>query len=393
MLPSSPHTDVGIRCREVSASYNSLVIPNHTIQHTTIRLRPQRHRRSKMCIVLLTTAHPSYALILIDNRDEFVQRPTSRPQWWRHPASGREVLSSRDLHRREQGTWLGVTRDGLLAVLTNYRESQADQVQGARSRGGMVTSWLGGLPEGGVMDGVRKLVGDDGVKGVGGFSMLCGKLRRAGEGIAIVSNRAGDVNDVPLIGEQRGQVWGLSNAAFSASSEWPKVRNGKALLKAAAEAAASQHLSQEDLVASLFAILDTDTLPPREPGTTLIQHLDQLRHSIFVPPLGDDAGHRQAMSAAMARKEAGEAPGPKDSDADLRAAELLRAEERPDGNGGGTAAFETGAYGTQRQTVVLVDWEGNLTLVERALWDEAGNAVQRGDSDVTFRFKIDGWDD
>ncbi|PHH69946.1 hypothetical protein CDD83_5554 [Cordyceps sp. RAO-2017] len=65
-----------------------------------------------MCIALFTTAHPGYALILINNRDEYILRPTSRPSWWRHPASGESVLSSRDLLRAERGTWLGITRAG-----------------------------------------------------------------------------------------------------------------------------------------------------------------------------------------------------------------------------------------------------------------------------------------
>ncbi|KAG5918569.1 hypothetical protein E4U42_006802, partial [Claviceps africana] len=102
-----------------------------------------------MCIVLITTAHPGYALIVLDNRDEFILRPTSRPHWWRHAATGREVLSSRDLQRAERGAWMGITRDGLFAVLTNYREADGHDaghpVHGIRSRGGMVTAWLGGL--------------------------------------------------------------------------------------------------------------------------------------------------------------------------------------------------------------------------------------------------------
>lgn len=70
-----------------------------------------------MCIVLLTTAHPKYALIVLDNRDEFILRPTSRPHWWTTKAStigtptphqdgddtteedAQHILASRDLLR------------------------------------------------------------------------------------------------------------------------------------------------------------------------------------------------------------------------------------------------------------------------------------------------------
>jgi len=38
-----------------------------------------------MCIAIATTAHPDYALIVADNRDEFISRPTSQPHWWTPP--------------------------------------------------------------------------------------------------------------------------------------------------------------------------------------------------------------------------------------------------------------------------------------------------------------------
>src|SRR2546421_12416754 len=101
-----------------------------------------------MCILLITTSHPHYPFILINNRDEFIRRPTSRPHWW---PSAPHILSSIDLERPEHGTWLGLTRSGRLAVLTNYRESNthdvAHPVSGRNSRGGMVKAWLT-APEG-----------------------------------------------------------------------------------------------------------------------------------------------------------------------------------------------------------------------------------------------------
>ena len=44
---------------------------------------------------------------------------------------------------------------------------------------------------------------------------------------------------------------------------------------------------------------------------------------------------------------------------------------------------------TQRQTIVLVDWDGNITYKERALWDSHGNAIERGKGDETFKFEIE----
>src|ERR1700731_677611 len=113
-----------------------------------------------MCIVLITTAHPSYALVILDNRDEFILRPTSRPHWW--SSHGQEILSARDLQREEQGTWLGVTKAGKFAVLTNFREmdtqSAEHPVQGEMSRGAMVTAWLTGPKDENTVDFVHRLL-------------------------------------------------------------------------------------------------------------------------------------------------------------------------------------------------------------------------------------------
>ncbi|MCQ6513294.1 NRDE family protein, partial [Vibrio parahaemolyticus] len=73
-----------------------------------------------------------------------------------------------------------MTKDGNLAVLTNYRETNtndsAHPVHGTRSRGGMVTAWLGANPHEKVSDFVSRML-DGGVGNVGGFSLICGKLR------------------------------------------------------------------------------------------------------------------------------------------------------------------------------------------------------------------------
>ncbi|KJZ78584.1 hypothetical protein HIM_01975 [Hirsutella minnesotensis 3608] len=346
-----------------------------------------------MCIVLFTTTHPGYSLILIDNRDEYILRPTSRPSWWKHPVSGEEVLSSRDFQRSEKGTWFGITRSGTLAVLTNYRETVLNDidhpVHGIKSRGRVVTAWLGGLADNGIDKGVQQLVDGGKVAGVGGFSMVSGKLRRNGGGIAIVSNRAQQADDVPLVGRQRGETWGLSNTVFTDPEEWPKVRSGKQLLKRVVADAVATNASQDELIKGLFSVLDTDTLPERKPGMGFEQYVNQLKHTIFVPAIGDEE-HQRAMRQAMA-KDATEW-GALSND---KAVEELLAEQRPDTNPSREtiAAFETGMYGTQRQTVLLVDLDGNVTFIERALWDSNGNEIPRGSGDVIFRFKIEGWDE
>ena len=342
-----------------------------------------------MCIVVFTTAHPDYPLIVIDNRDEFILRPTSRPHWWQHPKTGQHVLSSRDLQRQEQGTWLGITKSGEFAILTNYRESSnhdtAHPVSGVKSRGGMVTAWLSGLSEEGVPEGVQHLVKDNGVKGVGGFSMVCGKLRKQPHDVAIVSNRSGHVDDVPLVGKERGKTWALSNTAFDDPIEWPKVQNGRGMVDEAIKEAVAKGSSEEELVNSLFEVLDSDTLPKLHPEATMLEYIMQLRNSIFVPPVGDE-NHRIEMKEAQAKGRVDWDKAPANL---LTVGEAIPGHHTPDP----ALGFETGMYGTQRQTVMLVGKDGNVTFTERALWDANGNEVPRGQGDVTVRFKIENWDE
>jgi uncharacterized protein with NRDE domain len=74
-------------------------------------------------------------LLLIGNRDEFYARPTQPLQWW---PDGR-ILAGKDL--QAGGTWLGVSRTGRLAVLTNFRDP-SQMLSNPRSRGELVTSFL-----------------------------------------------------------------------------------------------------------------------------------------------------------------------------------------------------------------------------------------------------------
>lgn len=74
-------------------------------------------------------------LLLIANRDEFYARPTAPLHWW-HDAP---ILAGRDL--QAGGTWLGISRTGRLAALTNHRDP-ATVKPDAPSRGELVSAFL-----------------------------------------------------------------------------------------------------------------------------------------------------------------------------------------------------------------------------------------------------------
>ena len=70
-----------------------------------------------MCLIVLAwRVHPEFALIVAANRDEFHGRPALPAAFWDDEPT---ILAGRDLEAR--GTWMGVSRGGKFAAVTNYR--------------------------------------------------------------------------------------------------------------------------------------------------------------------------------------------------------------------------------------------------------------------------------
>ena len=80
-------------------------------------------------------------LLLIGNRDEFYVRPTRELHWWSNTLKGTDILAGRDM--QAGGTWLGVSRSGRIAALTNFRSGKPQRLN-APSRGELVTGFLSG---------------------------------------------------------------------------------------------------------------------------------------------------------------------------------------------------------------------------------------------------------
>jgi uncharacterized protein with NRDE domain len=93
-----------------------------------------------MCLIVVGWhAHPDYPLIVAANRDEHFTRPTAAAHWWQDEP---RILAGRDL--AAMGTWLGITRDGRFAALTNYRNPAVRREHGP-SRGRLVSDALAGF--------------------------------------------------------------------------------------------------------------------------------------------------------------------------------------------------------------------------------------------------------
>ena len=161
-----------------------------------------------MCLILFAwKVHRHYPLILIANRDEFYERPTAPADFW-DDAPG--LLAGRDL--QEGGTWLGITRGGKLAALTNYRDPAALK-RNAPSRGHLVSDYLRNrqTPENYVRR-IKKKAAE-----YNGFSLVVGNESE----LICFSNRDG-------LHEPAPGIHGMSNHLLD--TPWPKVERGKQAL-------------------------------------------------------------------------------------------------------------------------------------------------------------------
>lgn len=89
-----------------------------------------------MCLIVLAwRVHPDFPLVVAANRDEFHARPAATAVFWKDQP---QILAGRDLEA--MGTWMGVTRDGRFAAVTNYRGGR--DANATESRGALVAHFL-----------------------------------------------------------------------------------------------------------------------------------------------------------------------------------------------------------------------------------------------------------
>ncbi|HEV8591992.1 MAG TPA: NRDE family protein, partial [Pyrinomonadaceae bacterium] len=119
-----------------------------------------------MCVIYVAFGQRAdRPLILIANRDEFYERPTAAAAWWDNAPN---IFAGRDLV--SGGTWLGVTKDGRFAAVTNYRDPNAPI--GKRSRGLLVSDFLRSSKTPSEYLAEVSQVADD----YSGFNLLAGRI-------------------------------------------------------------------------------------------------------------------------------------------------------------------------------------------------------------------------
>jgi uncharacterized protein with NRDE domain len=157
---------------------------------------------------------PGYPLVLAANRDEFHARPTAPSRFWpEHP----RLLAGRDM--TAGGTWMGITRDGRFAAITNYRDP-ARTAPAPRSRGELPLNYLTGSQE--PAHYLRSLLPV--AQEYAGFNLLVGVV---GE-LWYLTNSLPAKSRAPVRLEPG--IYGLSNARLD--TPWPKVALGKDKLAA-----------------------------------------------------------------------------------------------------------------------------------------------------------------
>lgn len=225
-----------------------------------------------MCLLLLAwRAHPAYPLVLAANRDEFHARPTRSVHYWE---TAPHVLAGRDL--RAGGTWLGVSRSGRIASISNFREPLAVSSE-VHSRGRLVADYLcRHRPARVYLEELQPSASQ-----YPPFNLLLGDL----QGLYYFSNRGGAPQAVTQ------GVHGLSNHLLD--TPWPKVVRGRQGL--------SQVLGRPgplDLEA-IFTILADRSVPSdgELPDTGIGLDLERMLAPIFIA--GTDYGTRSSTVMAL----------------------------------------------------------------------------------------------
>jgi uncharacterized protein with NRDE domain len=209
-----------------------------------------------MCLIVFAKdVHPKYKLIFAANRDEFYIRPSEQAEFWtEYP----DLLAGRDL--QAGGTWLGITKQGRFAAITNFRDLK-NLKNDAPSRGNLTLNFLTSdiSPE----DYYLKLRST--LNEYNGFNLLIGYI----DELFYLSNMTDGLKKI------EAGIHGISNAVLD--TPWPKVEKGKQQLK--------NLLQQDDIHA--FEVIDIlkNSTPAKDedlPDTGIGLELERMLSSIFI---------------------------------------------------------------------------------------------------------------
>jgi uncharacterized protein with NRDE domain len=208
-----------------------------------------------MCLILIAwRTDASFPCVIAANRDELHSRPTAAAHWW---PSQPPILAGQDL--LAGGTWLGITRGGRFAALTNYRDPAQRRV-GTPSRGALVTSIL---ESNGTTRQNLDYLGEVSAA-YNAFNLIFSD----GERLAVFESVKGAGREL------EPGLYGLSNHLLD--TPWPKVRAAKSRLSDALSG-----LQNTD--AALALLRDDEVAPDHElPRTGMSLEWERLLSSAFI---------------------------------------------------------------------------------------------------------------
>ena len=185
-----------------------------------------------MCLIAIAwQARRDLPLLVAANRDEWRDRPAKPAHWWPERP---ELLAGRDL--QAGGTWMGITRGGRFAAVTNFRDP-SEKRSTARSRGTLVTEFLVGT------DSPARFLSNLSARAheYNGFNLILGD----GASLFYYGSREGQPRAI------EPGVHAISNHVLD--EPWPKV--------VAARDAMELALADEEPMAVLFDLLSSTTKP------------------------------------------------------------------------------------------------------------------------------------
>ncbi|KAK9901217.1 hypothetical protein WJX75_000794 [Coccomyxa subellipsoidea] len=224
-----------------------------------------------MCTSLfLFDVHPGILFLLTFNRDEFYDRPTTEADFWEDSP---DILAGRDL--KGGGTWLGITKAGRFALLTNFREPGYSKVKGCPSRGALTVDFLRGQ-----QSPLEYLQGLD-AQGYNGVNLIVGDLKV--NKVAYLTNRDRSGKDAQPRELPPG-VYGISNGVLG--DRWNKVELGREKLRTLAEAGgfAEGHVPWQAIMEQVMGDRQRVDNDSQLPDTGMPVEIERALSPIFVGP-------------------------------------------------------------------------------------------------------------
>ncbi|WP_445660377.1 NRDE family protein [Acinetobacter sp. F16] len=216
-----------------------------------------------MCIVALAwQVLEDTPLCLISNRDEFYQRPTAGLKAWENSP----IIAGQDL--QSGGTWMGVTKSGRWAVVTNFRDATDKKIY-PTSRGHLIQAFLeSDLTPIRFAQALEKRQCD-----YAGFNLLLGDQDQA----VYMSNR-GEAPQVLAKG-----VYVVSNGLMT--EHWEKTKHlRKRFTQEFLPMLQHADTPEADLEVTVWDILEDERkiIPERLPQTGISTEMEELLSSTFI---------------------------------------------------------------------------------------------------------------